>query len=332
MNYVKAFAIVAMVMGHANSPLNVFLYQYHMALFMFVSGYFYKDYYSEHPVKLVVKRIKSLWLPFAVYNVLFVFLINVLNYFNLINKSYDIFNIDNWKNMLKSILSFNSYADYLGGFWFVKTLFITTILFCAISFLLKRLKLEKEYYRFAIIVLIYIIEWFILYKDISISKNLIQAPMALPIFYMGYMYNKHKEKIVLRFPLVIFGVIILCFNSKIGSVNMDSLMYTGPIFYIVSSVTGIYVNVTIAYILEKRFGTVKYLNYIGENTYTILAFHLLFKDILYNFLDYLDINLGCTLWAVDVIVAVNASLLLHFLYMTIKELGKKYVFRKIENK
>lgn len=326
MNYAKAFAIIAMVMGHTHSPLNAYIYQYHMALFMFIAGYFYKDHYSEHPCKLLVKRIKSLYLPFVLYNVLFVFIINALHFFNLIDKSYNIFNIQNLRNMAKSILSFNSYVAYLGGFWFVKTLFITTILFCAMSYFLRKLHLIQEYYRLSIIILIYIFEWFVLYHDISVSKNLVQAPMALPIFYLGYIYNKYKSRIPIHWLLTCICIVILCFNSTIGSVNMDSLMYTGPIFYIISSICGIYANVSIAYMLEKKIGTIKYLNFVGQSTYSILAFHLLTKDILYNFLNYLSIDLGGVLWVVDVIVAVNISLIIHYIYL--KGLGKKIDFKK----
>ena len=59
---IRAFATIAMVIGHTGLPLNSYIYKYHMALFIFIAGYFYKDFYSEHPVTLVIKRIKSLYL------------------------------------------------------------------------------------------------------------------------------------------------------------------------------------------------------------------------------------------------------------------------------
>lgn len=241
MNYVKAFAIIAMVIGHTHSPFNSIIYQYHMALFMFVSGYFYKDYYTEHPVKFIGRRIKSLYLPFVLYNVLFIILSSVLSWAGAIDNALFVINWTTLKEFVKSMLSFNAYVNYLGGFWFVKTLFITSLMFCGISFVLKKIKLGKERWRAALILLIYAAEWVILYKKAHISKNLIQAPMALIIFYFGFLYKKYKARIGLNVKYLLISVALIFINSRYGAVDMDSLTYGGPVFYILSSLSGIYI-------------------------------------------------------------------------------------------
>lgn len=319
MNYCKAFAIIAMVIGHTGSPLNSYIYQYHMALFIFIAGYFYKDYYSEHPTTLVIKRIKSLYLPFVYYNLLFVIICNIFTLFRLIDKSYNIFTLEGIKGFIKSILSFNAYVSFLGGFWFVKTLFLTTILFCVVSFALKRMHLEKEWTRALLIITIYIIEWVIMYKKIQVSKNLIQAPMALPIFYIGYLFHRYREHIKFNYLYPLISLAIICITKNWGFVDMDSLTYTGPLFYLIASIAGICLNISIADILFKHFGEIKYLNFIGGSTYTILAFHLLAKAIFYKFLNYLNVYEYSWLWILDVIIAVNVSLLLRWLWIKIKQ-------------
>lgn len=325
MNYVKAFAIIAMVIGHTHSPINSIIYQYHMALFMFVSGYFYKDYYTEHPIKLLGRRIKSLYLPFVLYNILFIILNNVLSLSGAIDRALFAINYTTLKEFAKSLLSFNAYVNYLGGFWFVKTLFLTTLLFCGISFVLKKIKLGKELWRAVFILLIYAAEWFILYKKVDISKNLIQAPMALIIFYFGYLYNKYKTKIQLNIKYFLISIAIIIINSRYSSVDMDSLNYGGPVFYILSSLSGIYINIFIADYLSRKLREIKYLNFIGMSTYTILAFHLLTKDILYNALRRYGILGEGWMWIVDTVVAVNASIAIHWIWLKIKNilLGKK---------
>ncbi|MGL4450821.1 MAG: acyltransferase family protein [Sarcina sp.] len=48
MNITKALAIIAMVVGHSRGPYVANIYLYHMVVFIFVSGYFYKDIYSNN--------------------------------------------------------------------------------------------------------------------------------------------------------------------------------------------------------------------------------------------------------------------------------------------
>lgn len=324
MNYVKAFAIVAMVIGHTDSPINQYIYQYHMALFMFVSGYFYKDEYTQTPINLILRRLKSLYLPFVCYNLFFIIMCNVLNVAGVIERSYNIFNLQNFKTFVKSMLSFNAYVSYLGGFWFVKTLFIVTVCFCVLSFVLNVLKLRKEWIRALIILAIYAAEWVILYNDISLSKNIIQAPMALPIYYLGYLFHKYKSRIKLNFYCFILSIILIFINAHFGIVDMDSLTYTGPIFYIISSLAGICINIYISDLIYKKWGNVKYLNFIGQSTYIILAFHLLTKELMYNIINYFNMGDIWGIWIIDVLVAVNVSLLLNIVWQHIK----KYVKNK----
>lgn len=99
---------------------------------------------------------------------------------------------------------------------------------------------------------------------------------------------------------------------------MDSLNYGGPVFYILSSLSGIYINIFVADLLYRKCGNIKYLNFIGISTYNILAFHLLTKDILYYVLSKCGIADNRWLWLVDVIIGVNVSLIIYWIYLKIK--------------
>ena len=328
MNYVKAFAIIAMVCGHAASPLNPYIYQYHMALFMFVAGYFYKDYYTEHPITLIWKRIKSLYIPFLIYNVIFIFLSSVCDALNITDRGRHILGNINLVEMLKSLVSFNSYADYLGGFWFVKTLFFTTVAYCLLSFVINKLKLTKEGYRAGIILVIYVIAWIMIKKELDLSKNIIQVPMTLIIFYFGYLYNRYKDNINLNLYGFLISIWVLYANAKSGIIDIDSLSFTGPVFYIVSSLAGAYVNIYIAEFLSKKFRKIKYLDFIGKSTYAILAIHLLTQDILKKMLRVTYINLGKYEWIVDVIIAINISVVIYYCYLKLRN----FMYNKVKDK
>ena len=86
-NIVKALGIISMVKGHASAPvpLKNFIYLYHMALFFFMSGYFFKEEYNFKT--FLIKRIKSLYVPFVGYFLLFRLMHNVLYKLNFINST-----------------------------------------------------------------------------------------------------------------------------------------------------------------------------------------------------------------------------------------------------
>lgn len=71
---VKAIGIILMVIGHSECPkyLNDYLYMFHMPLFFFCSGYFFKKPKDFYMVRTFVnKRIKGLYLPYIKWTLLF---------------------------------------------------------------------------------------------------------------------------------------------------------------------------------------------------------------------------------------------------------------------
>ncbi|SCN25712.1 Fucose 4-O-acetylase [Clostridium sp. N3C] len=284
MNYVKAFTIIAMVIGHAEGPIKWIFYQYHMALFIFISGYFYKDFYSDKPQTLIFKRIKTLYLPFVIYEIIFVALRNVFFAFNLTESKY-VYNKDLIIKVAKGLLKFNITEAHIGSFWFLKTLFIVTIAFCLLSFVIKKLKLDnKEWVRATLILLLFILGCILLKNSLNSNhKNIIRVLMTMIMFYFGYLFKKVEYKIPFNIYLFLISIVILIRNSHLGYVDIVNDRYTSPTFYIVSSIAGFYANIYIGKLLEKKKEwNLRILDYIGKNTIIILALHLLIFDITRN--------------------------------------------------
>lgn len=73
---VKGIAIILMVIGHCGPVFSRYIYLFHMAVFFIASGYC--EYGKTLNAKeFVAKKIKSLWIPFAVYNGVFTLLNNL---------------------------------------------------------------------------------------------------------------------------------------------------------------------------------------------------------------------------------------------------------------
>ena len=85
----KGIGIILMLIGHAGCPshLNSFIYQFHMPLFFFISGYCFKEKHLNNFKDFAIKRIKGIYLPFIKYSLLFLLLHNVFYNLNIYNDS-----------------------------------------------------------------------------------------------------------------------------------------------------------------------------------------------------------------------------------------------------
>ena len=87
MDIVKAIGIISIVMGHCcysimipalNVSVGEFVYSYHLMVFFFVAGFFYKRGYHEHPEQYIGKRLLKLGGMLFLYNTVFTLLHNTL--------------------------------------------------------------------------------------------------------------------------------------------------------------------------------------------------------------------------------------------------------------
>lgn len=95
--YIKAFAIMLMVLGHAcsdNIPgfplLMPFIVMFHMPIFFIASGYCFKEKYLSSPGKYLYNKVKGIWWPYVKWGLLFLLLHNVFSIYIFIMINMDI--------------------------------------------------------------------------------------------------------------------------------------------------------------------------------------------------------------------------------------------------
>lgn len=64
---VRGMAMVLVVLGHTLMPAMPYLYMFHVALFFFVSGYLFRWEHAQAPVSFFLRRLRRLWVPYALY-------------------------------------------------------------------------------------------------------------------------------------------------------------------------------------------------------------------------------------------------------------------------
>ena len=335
MDIAKAIGIILMVIGHSGSPLSRIIYLFHMPLFFFISGYFYKEHYTYNIIELIKKRIKTLYIPFVKYQLVFLFLHNIFYninvYSNKFNTSARLYTVSDFiKNFINAI-TFGVTEELGSAFWFLVSLFTVNILFAIIRFIVINIFKEKGEYVCAIVIGV----CFVLGSKISLPRYIDTSLVALLIFYVGYLYNRYEEKISMNIYIASTSLIILIINSNIGEVSMGYNSYTSLSFFIVSFISGIYLTIYISKSIVKLNANLKLLKYIGENTLIIVGIHFIaFKLIsiikinIYSLPDYMlasfpVINTGGYWWILYSIIGIFIPILVAYLWDNIGMILKK---------
>lgn len=322
----KGMAIILVVIGHTTGNFNIYIYQFHIAAFFFISGYLIM--FDKDELGMICwKRIYSLIIPFLFSFILILMLEIILSFFHIQLTSN--FNI---MLRIKELVLYGSPSDILGACWFIFALFGSII----ISKILYDITVSRTVYA-SISFLVFLIG----YSVIGKVKNLsLIVPYYLDIclvaqFYisLGVLFRKYinqikrisDHKFTAGLILVINFVLFYYFgnvNTQFADIANRSVF--GNVFgNMISAVNGIVFLFTISTLLEKVSFLKKLFSKIGANTFGILIFHFLFfklVDLVFYFLGMFELQnlvyvvppkeLGDIYWPIYLAVAVSGSIVI----------------------
>ncbi|WP_028904491.1 acyltransferase family protein [Prevotella sp. P6B4] len=291
-DYLRAFAITLMVLGHSGIPsdgiIRSWIYGFHMPFFIFLSGFFAKCPYSI-PVS-INKYVKSLIKPylfFSVFLIPFSFLVDYLIGNHI--RTEEIVAIVFAKLVM---LDNNS----CGPIWFLLALFVIRLLFDSLFFLFKGNDKKNIWLAFLVVLLFLVL--YGLYNMSYFSLFAIGSAFALfPFFVLGWIcgsVNKTPRKIPLPVVFAMF-VAYLVISSNNGYVDFAQLKFGHNIIttYFTASVGCI----SICYLGKAYFSNYhnNLLLKIGEYSIGILGFHIIFIQI-FRYIYKILINEIIPLW------------------------------------
>lgn len=306
---IKGIAILAVVMYHAGFPY-MNLYPFHNTIFFIVSGYLYNEYYSNslHSLKiLVLKKIKSLWLPYVIFNASCILLNNFFCYIGLFisdSTQYNEVSVLASTGMMHSIMSFPQMvkqiilvmlfmgASELGGAtWFLRVLFFTVIAYAFIEYVLKKLFKSKLVIIIIEVILsitlsmigILIYDYAGNYEGIM---NLIIAQMhicfmaygllmigRLCCIIKGFLWTKYhkisdfENTIFVGTLLFSLVVFIIFYNSSLKILNIEYGLFLSTISFML-----LY---NLSFFIGKLKKITDILSFLGRNTISIVLGHFL---------------------------------------------------------
>ena len=293
---VYAIAMISVIADHlfgkGSIELNIqgwFNYNtYHMPLFMFSAGYFFKSRNINHTSEYIYKKFKKLIFPIYTYNFFYGLYVQVLKKLG-------------FRSVYIKPFSFRIiFIEPLGGggFQYIKpSWFSSSLFFVEVYNILKRKLtsiLRIEFHESIYL----IIDFIISYNSISLSNrgfNKIRIYMHilrflhLNIYYeFGIFFSKYLENIIKSIKSDIFFTIIFLlkllfhlYYSKVPHFFYGLCIYYNypPITVITISILGIFFWIRLSEILEPILGKNYYVNIIADNTFSIMVNHFLAFEI-----------------------------------------------------
>ncbi len=292
-NVLKAFAILLVVSGHLEFSLfGMFTpYSFQLALFFFISGYLFKEKYLNDIAAFVQRRTKSLLLPYFLYNAFY------LGVTVLIAKLTGKF----WgmpvslKNFFITPFLNGHQFDLSCPLWFVTQLFMTMMVFLFLFRVLKKIKDNSLFHLifFTILGVTAIPLSKIIHLD---AFTLVAVRIMFSIFfvYLGYYYRNFVEDKIDIFTYKWFWTIIVIqsvlwlFNRDFDPEHGIGLSYVlvwarfdqQLVVPVITAVTGIWASLWVLKITYPYLKDSKFVRLMGENTYHIMANHLLVMYII----------------------------------------------------
>lgn len=290
-NYIsiaKAIGIILMVAGHAGCPDFIcrYIYMFHMPLFFFCSGYFLRQPTTTGQLKtFTMHRISGLYFPYVKWSILFLLFHNLFFeigfYSSEDTQLYTMLEFS--RRLLHIVTSMNRHETLLDPFWFLKQLFLASLIVYLTLYLLRNLVLWFRLFLMSFLALILSIVFKYYHLGLPIIWDLSIVFLSSFFILMGHMYRYVEKSEYYKWYTIVFPAIILAFVVWIYDESLDMLWYDSKsiLIYVFSAPLGILFTFCISYHLDKT-SVRRVLYYIGSHTMPILVFHLLaFKIVSY---------------------------------------------------
>ena len=332
----RAIAIILVVCGHCDNfttfSIQKFAGLFFMPLFIFISGYLFKDRALESfdDLKSFLKRrVWPIYKYYLTYEILFYVLTNLFFKIGFYSSSvmygdkiiHPIASIPEFLIGIVKIVVLMGREPFCAAFWFFIALIFVTIGYSVIVYVAGRLKNRNLIH---VGVLICFALGCIMRYTINIPR--ISPALTLILFYhLGNVAYTYRDRLQFnRWYLAVLSLIGLLVLYNFGSLSMNKNVFPDPIFMILSSAFGIYFSFYISKVIDNKTDKLtNALAYIGQNTLPIIAFHifcfkivmlvqLYFGVIMFDQLAILNGVNNNNLWYIAyVIVGVGVPLLIN---------------------
>lgn len=240
----KGIGILLMVMGHTGfgTDFDKIIHTFHMPLFFFISGYFYRPEKNTDLKKYLIHQINVLLVPYIIFAVFY----EILHYIYVGEWSLSYF-------LLSIVSSNHNRIDVAGALWFLLTLFSAKIVYSILYHRFLNL-LELTIYVCVISFLAMTFRKFDIYLPLCLDSSL----SMLIIIHIGYLLYHFRDKgLILKISTLrlwlLIALLALFFLS--GFANDGVLVrrnrYGIEVLYLISCLCGIILTMNVSHLLTR---------------------------------------------------------------------------------
>lgn len=289
---VKGIGIILIVLGHSGLKQTNFIYLFHVAIFVIASGYLYNNVCAvslQNLKKLYIKKIKNFYLPYVVWNVIFLSLTNIFILLNIYtnntefingveagyNSLHNQINLYEWVVGTIKILLFTGNQQLFGASWFLRVLFFVTVIYATVDYLSNKIsKRYNIYFMGFFSFLTLIVGYYLQINNIILKLSLPTVLSSIILFFLGTQIKKINLNKIQSVISIIVSITLLIYFNFIGKVSLNENVYTNPLFLVLASISGwIVVSKFAECILKIKSGS--FIAYIGKNSMSVLILHFL---------------------------------------------------------
>lgn len=294
LSFLYFFGILMVIDCHTGFGLsflsNLFPYDsFFMPLFFFCSGYFF----TRKPLLLAIKhKMKKILVPYVIWNFVFVCIAYIID--KIIGTAW--YYPVTARSFLLSFLG-NTLTTLNGPAWFVITLFWVQIIYILVD---KVVNKRNKIFDLIITFVSVIVGFISVYLSVNnIIFNVYEVRYIYRILFyfqfynFGYIFKKYffkklqnNSNLKCKFfisTIVINIILILMFGKEsiIFPSTSEMAGFNRYIFLpLITSFTGIMFYYLISDFFSKKIGESKIIEFVSQNTFTIMEVHLLFANVI----------------------------------------------------
>lgn len=296
----KAIAIILVVIAHSAAPayLSNFAYMVGVPAFFILSGYFFKLDNLDNTSDFVIRRTKTLYLPFIKWGVFFLILHNLFFEVGFLSESYGnaqggVTHPYNWtqaaQHLWSMVFNMSGYDSFMAGaFWFFRALFLANIAFI---FLFKATRQLGKFKTSTLQVVSVIVLAFLLalwqasmgLHITGVAQGGYRELMGIVLLGIGFLLRRADEtpdSSIWHNPIIMLAassvvLMILTFVYPISMAAKPGSVLSVPILTVAGTAAFIWLRGLSEFILQLPEKYTQWLQITGENSLYIFVFHLL---------------------------------------------------------
>ncbi len=284
-NVLKAIAILIVVAGHLEFSLIPMFppYSFQVILFFFIAGMLFNEKYGF--IEYFKRRFKSLMVPYILYCLAYLGITYVITPFT--GKFWGM-QVNIYNEFVIPFLTGHQ-LDLISPLWFVPQLFTTLIIYKILNYIKIDFKLRAVIY---LIISIIAIQMEPLAGNLYILW-LLRTMFSLFFVHLGYIFTQriYGKTNIFNFK-ILTGILILqailwltnADYTPSDGIGLSYILVWGEfdnwIVPILTSLTGIWITLFVVENFYNYLKDWKFFNKIGQNTYHIMANHILVFNII----------------------------------------------------